>query len=273
MPKPVTAPKRDLPTHAESFNPPEEYLLDDKEKLEYDALDEEDKPTNYLPAKFEALRKVPLYENLIKEHFERCLDLYLCPRLLKKKVNVTDPSKLIPELPSPNDLKPFPTQISIDYIFHTTNVRALALSPNGLYLASGDEDHNVAIWSTRTTKIVRTYKLPNKVIDCIEWCPNTEFCLLSVANEELVHIIAPALYGKEQTSTTESLLSLSKKTYEMELAASDMAKKEQFIRWDFSGLDTKVKGHKMITLHAKHIIARLAWHIKGDYFATMANNV
>jgi len=61
-----------------------------------------------MPQKFEALRKVPLYQDLIREHFERCLDLYLCPRLLRKKVNVTDPSKLIPELPSPSDLKPFP---------------------------------------------------------------------------------------------------------------------------------------------------------------------
>jgi ribosome biogenesis protein ERB1 len=35
MPKPITAPKRDLPTHAESFNPSDEYLFDDKEKKEW----------------------------------------------------------------------------------------------------------------------------------------------------------------------------------------------------------------------------------------------
>ena len=29
MPKAITAPKRDLPQHAESFNPPEEFLFDD----------------------------------------------------------------------------------------------------------------------------------------------------------------------------------------------------------------------------------------------------
>ena len=40
-----------------------------------------------------------LYQELIREHFERCLDLYLCPRVLKKRVNVSDPSQLIPELP------------------------------------------------------------------------------------------------------------------------------------------------------------------------------
>ena len=31
-PKHIAAPKRDLPIHAESYNPPEEYLLDDEEK-------------------------------------------------------------------------------------------------------------------------------------------------------------------------------------------------------------------------------------------------
>lgn len=49
MPKAIAAPKRDLPVHAESYNPPEEYLLDDKEKEELDKLDDEDKPYNYLP--------------------------------------------------------------------------------------------------------------------------------------------------------------------------------------------------------------------------------
>jgi ribosome biogenesis protein ERB1 len=32
MPKAIAAPKRDLPIHAESYNPPEEYLLDESEK-------------------------------------------------------------------------------------------------------------------------------------------------------------------------------------------------------------------------------------------------
>ena len=71
-------------------------------------MDESERPYNYIPQKFDALRKVPLYQDLIKEHFERCLDLYMCPRMTRKKMNVSDPSTLIPELPSPNDLKPFP---------------------------------------------------------------------------------------------------------------------------------------------------------------------
>ena len=49
MPKAIAAPKRDLPVHAESYNPPEEYLLDDKEREEFEKKDEEDRPYNFLP--------------------------------------------------------------------------------------------------------------------------------------------------------------------------------------------------------------------------------
>lgn len=33
-----------------------------------------------MPQGFDCLRHVPLYGDFIKERFERCLDLYLCPR-------------------------------------------------------------------------------------------------------------------------------------------------------------------------------------------------
>ena len=191
MPKSIAAPKRDLPVHAESYNPPEEYLLDDKEKEEFEKLDEEDRPYNFLPSKIDALRKVPLYDNLIREHFERCLDLYLCPRVMKKKVNVTDPTQLIPELPQPEDLKPFPTHLSVEYKFHTSCVKSISISPCGMYLASGDEDGNLVIWHIQTSRIMRKYKLDNKNVDCVEWCPSKDRCILSATNEEFVYLIQP----------------------------------------------------------------------------------
>jgi ribosome biogenesis protein ERB1 len=86
MPKPVVAPKRENPLHAESFNPPDEYLFDEDEKKKWEQQESHEREMNFIPTKTDALRKVPLYQNMIKEHFERCLDLYLCPRLLKKKI-------------------------------------------------------------------------------------------------------------------------------------------------------------------------------------------
>ena len=188
-PKQIKAPKRDLPMHAESYNPPEEYLLDEDEKKQLEEMDDLDKPYNFVPQKFDALRKVPMYQDLVRENFERCLDLYMCPRMAKKKMNVTDPNTLIPELPSPNDLKPFPTKVSVEFKYHKTCVRSISVSPCGKYLASGDEDHNVVVWDIKSTRILRKYKLKNSVIDCLEWCPSKQNCLLAVTNEDLVYMI------------------------------------------------------------------------------------
>lgn len=48
----INAPKISLPGHAESYNPPQEYLLDDDEKAKMLAQDSEDRKYNFVPAKF-----------------------------------------------------------------------------------------------------------------------------------------------------------------------------------------------------------------------------
>ena len=72
-----------------------------------------------------ACAQVPAYRRFINERFERCLDLYLCPRTRRKRVFVTDASTLVPQLPRPRDLQPFPTQLAQRFLGHTGAVRAL----------------------------------------------------------------------------------------------------------------------------------------------------
>ena len=85
----VPAPKTRLPGNAESYNPPAEYLFDEKE-LDYwksNADEPWKRRYNFIPQKYPSLRKVPAYDRFIKERFERCLDLYLCPRTKKMRVS------------------------------------------------------------------------------------------------------------------------------------------------------------------------------------------
>lgn len=91
----LPAPKMPLPGHAESYNPPGEYLLTEREREEMLSLDPEDRQYNFLPQQFSSLRHVSGYSNFVLERFERCLDLYLCPRKLKLRLNI-DPETLIP---------------------------------------------------------------------------------------------------------------------------------------------------------------------------------
>lgn len=65
------------------------------------------------------------------------MDLYLCPRVKKKKLNI-DPDTLIPKLPDPKLLKPFPTAVSIIYEGHEAPVTSIAVSPSGNYFMTGD---------------------------------------------------------------------------------------------------------------------------------------
>lgn len=108
----VPAPKLALPGHAESYNPPPEYLPTEEEvglhrggcgpqpcflisshlyllspqRLAWLQQEPVERKLNFLPQKFPSLRTVPAYSRFIQERFERCLDLYLCPRQRKMRV-------------------------------------------------------------------------------------------------------------------------------------------------------------------------------------------
>ena len=64
--------------------------------------------------------------------------MYLCPRKMKRRLNI-DPETLIPRLPAPRELKPFPNSLCSVFKGHVGQVRAITVSPDGQYLASGGE--------------------------------------------------------------------------------------------------------------------------------------
>jgi BOP1NT (NUC169) domain len=57
----------------------------------------------------------------------RCLDLYLCPRVRQRRVHIDDPKSLLPALPKPRDLQPFPTRLAKRFTGHTAHVRSTAV--------------------------------------------------------------------------------------------------------------------------------------------------
>lgn len=139
--KHIAAPKRFLPGHAESYNPPPEYLFDTKEMKEFNKFKNTPwkRKLHFIPQKFESLRHVPAYPKYIKERFQRCLDLYLCPRAIKMKLTI-QPEDLVPQLPSPKDLQPFPTTMSMIFKGHSDMVRSISSEWKGQYFASGSDD-------------------------------------------------------------------------------------------------------------------------------------
>jgi ribosome biogenesis protein ERB1 len=119
----IAAPKLELPGNEASYNPPAEYLPNEAEVAAFAAMEDEDRPA-FLPRAFGSLREVPAYARFIHERFERCLDLYLCPRIRRKRMNVSKPDDLLPaSVPKPSSLKPFPNRLCITYHGHRGKVR------------------------------------------------------------------------------------------------------------------------------------------------------
>ena len=86
----------------------EKFVVTLDETLQWESELPEDRKTNFKPESYKNLRHVPAYSKFLNERFERCLDLYLAPRQRKMKMNVNK-EDLIPKLPSPKDLQPFPS--------------------------------------------------------------------------------------------------------------------------------------------------------------------
>ncbi|CAG8727710.1 5071_t:CDS:2, partial [Racocetra fulgida] len=113
----IPAPKIKLPEHDESYNPPAEYLPTDKERDEWEKMDPDDREKDYLPK--------------------------------KNKLKI-DPESLLPKLPNPKDLQPFPTSITLSYDAHKGRVREFSIDPSGIWLVSGSDDKTVRMWEITT---------------------------------------------------------------------------------------------------------------------------
>ncbi|XP_029104274.1 ribosome biogenesis protein bop1 [Scleropages formosus] len=256
----VPAPKMKLPGHEESYNPPPEYLLTEEERLAWEQQDPEDRKLSFLPQKFSCLRSVPAYSRFIHERFERCLDLYLCPRQRKMRVNV-DPEDLIPKLPKPRDLQPFPTIQSLIYRGHSSLVRCISLSPSGQWLASGSDDCTVRLWEVSTGRCMKTVEVGGAVRSIV-WNPNPAICLVAVCFNETVVLLNPYLADKLVYNATDQLIASYVEPEE---------ERPQPVQWQVPEIEDSDKGFRLIITHPKSV-KQVTWHSKGDYLASVLSD-
>ncbi|XP_029058018.1 ribosome biogenesis protein BOP1 isoform X1 [Monodon monoceros] len=253
----VPAPKLALPGHAESYNPPPEYLPSEEERMAWEQREPDERRLNFLPRRFPSLRAVPAYSRFIQERFERCLDLYLCPRQRKMRVNV-DPEDLIPRLPRPRDLQPFPTCQALVYRGHSDLVRCLSVSPGGQWLASGSDDGSVRLWEVASARCVRTVPVGG-VVKSVAWNPRPTVCLVAVAVEDAVLLLNPALGDRLVVGSTDQLLSAF--TPPVEPAA-------QPAHWLEASEEERRVGLRLRICHGKPV-TQATWHGRGDYMAVV----
>ncbi|RKP19791.1 BOP1NT-domain-containing protein [Rozella allomycis CSF55] len=228
----IPAPKIKLPGHAESYNPPEEYLMTEEEKKEWEAKDAKDRETSFIPRKFDCMRHIPAYNKFFQERFERCLDLYLCPRVRKNRINI-DPESLIPKLPDPKELKPFPSILSVVYKGHSGRVRSVSVDPTGQWLVSGSDDNTVKLWELMTGRCIQTWSY-DEVIQQVVWNPSVSISLFAVVFGEKIILVHPD-------------------------------------NFESKAAEWKLIDETQLEINHSAQVKSCVWHNKGDYFATVAS--
>ena len=189
--KPSAAP----PGTYESYRPPAEYLPSEKAIAKFKRLRNIDKKEHFLPEQFDSLRHVPFYKRTIQDRYQRCLDLSLYPRRQRTRL-IVDPSKLLPELPDPKDLRPFPERLSFLYKGHTACVRSISVNPTGEYLATACDDHLVRVYEVLTGRLMKRYDLGGPVQQ-VEFSPSASHNILAAAVEYNIVLIVPTFAAHE----------------------------------------------------------------------------
>ncbi|XP_048483361.1 ribosome biogenesis protein BOP1 homolog [Plutella xylostella] len=262
--KHIAAPRRALPGHAESYNPPPEYLLDSKELKEWNKLKETPWKRKYtfLPTQYKALRQVPAYERFIRERFLRCLDLYLAPRAIKMRLTIS-PEDLVPKLPSPRDLQPFPTKEVLQFKGHANIVRSCDFDPSGQYVVSSSEDGTVKVWEASTGRCLRTIDLGEPVVK-VEWTPAKGLSLIAAAVGNRLLLLNPGsdIGAHKVAAATDELLEEPPPQHDTVMDE----RTQTAIQWEKVTPEEWAKGIRIAIKHFKPV-THLSWHARGDYIA------
>ena len=171
-----------------------------------------------------------------------------------------DPESLIPKLPSPKDLEPFPSKVSIVFKGHTDRVRCIDIDPTGQWLVSGSDDGTVRLWEICTGRNIKTYQLEEKVMS-VSWNPRSQVCLFAAVMGHRVTMIQPRLGSNDVKEATRAMINVSWEKIEN--------KPGQHTEWKRPLAKEEELG---ILLHVetKKAMTSVVWHRKGDYFATVS---
>ncbi|CAG9570163.1 conserved hypothetical protein [Leishmania major strain Friedlin] len=295
----IPKPKLPPPGTFESYRPPPEYLPSERAKQRQARLRTIDRKEHFLPQSFDALRHVPFYHHTIQDRYQRCLDLAFFPRAQRTRL-VVDPDKLLPELPDPKDLRPYPEKLSFHYKGHTATVRSVSVSPNGQYLATGCDDHLVRVFEVQTGRLMKRYDM-GAPVQQVEFCPSTSLNILAVAVEySLVFIVptfaahtlvndhtirflrAPGLSAGQREAAhalgavdtlggravTQTALDADETAHEATADLHDIEEREK--RAEFVDASAKERNAGIvvkIAMHAK--VKKFCFHIKGDYLCAL----
>lgn len=186
-----------------------------------------------------------------------------------------DPEQLVPKLPAPRDLRPFPTTLAVTYRGHAGKVRAVAPDPTGQWLLSGGDDGCVRLWEVASGRCMHTWQLggpgggDSQPVVAVAWCPSPALRLVSAAVGRRVVLLPSRVGGEEADAAAREALKAVATTMtsagpESAAAAGPLSGSDQLAVWASRPADGGLE-----LLH-RHDVKKLTWHGRGDYFSTVA---
>ena len=277
----IPAPKMKLPGHEESYNPPPEYVMTNQERQRWESLEDEPwkRKTNFVPQKYDSLRRVPAYSRFISERFERCLDLYLAPRARKMRLTI-QPEDLVPQLPKPQDLQPFPQTCALTYKGHKNMIRTISPEPRGQFVATGSDDGTVRVWEVQSGYCHKTFEFGKSVvITSVAWCPNGSLSLLAVAVENRLILLNAEVGDKLVVEQTTDLI-LGEESTNIDPDYMPPERVKSAVEWETPDVarptananqpnPISIPQESLAVLKFFKPVKQVTWHAKGDYFATV----
>ncbi|CAM1507385.1 Fc.00g070260.m01.CDS01 [Cosmosporella sp. VM-42] len=264
----IPAPKPPPPGYDLSYNPPPEYLPTEEEREAWNNADPEDREKEYLPTKFDSLRKVPGYGEFVKERFERCLDLYLAPRVRKNRLNI-DPSSLLPKLPRPEDLKPFPTLSQTIFRGHDGRVRSVSFSPDGEWIASGGDDGTVRVWGLNGHQEWMAKLSSDEPVNVVRWRPNRETFILAAAAGEDLFFMIPTIASEAVEKISREVLDAGFGYATNGALTTNGVRKDPPAKWSRPGTKLEDAG-VLLKATVRSSIKIISWHRRGDFLCSVS---
>lgn len=247
--KGYSMPKLEFPDHDLSYNPAPD--VTDREAID-------------------SLRKIPKYNKLINDQFDRCLDIFQSARVLKKKLDLKE-EDILPKLPKPEELKPYPTRDNITFKGHDNVVKCLCVDNTGDYLISADSAGFVHFYDTLTTKILHKVHINDKIISLSF---NKVLNITVVCCEGSLYFIRPVFLEKRINNDiiySNILPKINEKIIEMKENSEDNKKP----LYDWKAFDKKSIKRNGILFSIQWndgALLSFQWHAKGDFFATLNKN-
>ncbi|KAL0230401.1 hypothetical protein PCE1_003961 [Barthelona sp. PCE] len=245
----LPAPKPPLPDTHESYNPPDEYLPTPEELEKWKYLDPDKRPLNFIPRRYTSLLDVPMYLPFIEERYQRCLDLYLCTRV-KRRVLPNLVEELMPDLPKPSQLRPFPLRLAHPIAKHEALVRTVSFHSSGKYVATADNEGTFMVSCVRSGRQLFVTSF-DEAIAHIEWNPLGDLFMIGVAHGKTVSLIKPTV-GYSSLETNPELFKGAKLNS----------------TWSIDDEDDIV-----VEITHRAPVKQIRWHYKGDYLAVLLHKV